>query len=257
MRTIISVITVCRNDIKGLQRTFESLQGQDCNDFEWRVIDGNSFDGTAEWLKKNHQLRGGWISQPDNGIYDAMNKGIQAAAGEYVVFMNSGDMFARPDVLSKLVQAIEREKVAPDFVFGDSLDVDERGKSYYRKARPASHIKVGMLTRHQAMLYRRELVVNERYPSNYNLSGDYALTASVLMKDGVKVLQVDFPICRFYLGGAHDVKRLDALREDFEIRRKILKKSYLFCVILLGVHWLHHYLRKLAPNLNRGLIYKS
>ena len=252
----ISVITVCRNDIKGLQQTFESIRAQDCNDFEWWVIDGNSSDGTVEWLRKNHQFKGGWISEPDNGIYDAMNKGIGAAAGEYLVFMNSGDMFAQPDVISKLVYRIGREKAPPDFVFGDSLDIAASGKSYYRKALPVSRIKVGMITRHQAMLYRRELVAHERYPSNYKLSGDYALTASVLMKDGVKVLQVDFPICRFSLGGAHDTQRIKALREDFEIRNKILKENYLLCSILFCVHWLHHYLRRLAPNLNKRFIYK-
>ena len=86
----ISIITVCRNDRKGLEKTLESIRAQDCADYEWRVIDGNSSDGTAEWLRENHTLEGGWISEPDNGIYDAMNKGIGAAVGEYVAFMNSG-----------------------------------------------------------------------------------------------------------------------------------------------------------------------
>lgn len=253
----ISIITVCRNDKKGLENTLASMRSQDRDSFEWWVIDGNSSDGTVEWLRKNHQLNGGWISEPDNGIYDAMNKGIGVAVGEYLVFMNSGDMFAQADVISKLVDRIAREKAPPDFVFGDSLDIADSGKSYYRKAIPASHIKAGMITRHQAMLYRRELVFNERYPSNFKLSGDYALTARVLMRDGVKVLQVDFPICRFYLGGAHDTKRLKALYEDYEIRREILKKNYLFCSALLGVHLIHHYLRKLAPNLDKRFIYRS
>jgi putative colanic acid biosynthesis glycosyltransferase len=252
----ISVITVCWNDIKGLQQTFQSLREQDSNDFEWRVIDGNSSDGTIEWLRKNHRLRGGWISEPDNGIYDAMNKGIGAAAGEYVLFMNSGDLFAGPDVISRLIRAIGREQAPPDFVFGDALDIDERGKPHYRKALNVSNIKYGMITRHQAMLYRRGLVVHEQYSSRFKLSGDYSLTASILMKDNVKVLQVDFPICRFYLGGAHDENRLTALREDFIIRHTILKQNYLVCAILFCVHWLHHYARKMAPNLNKRLVYK-
>jgi putative colanic acid biosynthesis glycosyltransferase len=254
---IISVITVCRNDRKGLENTIASMRSQDRDSFEWWVIDGNSSDGTVAWLRINHQFKGGWISEPDNGIYDAMNKGIGAAVGEYVLFMNSGDQFAEADVISRLVHAIGREEVLPDFVFGDSLDIEASGKSYYRKALPVSYIKVGMITRHQAMLYRRASVVHDRYPSNYKLSGDYALTASVLMKEGVKLLQVDFPICRFSLGGAHDKDRLKALREDFEIRSKILKENYLVCAILFCVHWLHHYVRKLAPNLDKRFIYRS
>jgi putative colanic acid biosynthesis glycosyltransferase WcaE len=173
------------------------------------------------------------------------------------VFMNSGDMFAQADVILKLVDRIGREKVPPDFVFGDSLDIEDSGKPHYRKALPVSRIKVGMITRHQAMLYRRDLVAHERYPSTYKLSGDYALTASVLMKDGVKVLQVDFPLCRFSLGGAHDTQRVKALLEDFEIRKEILKENYLVCWALLGVHLLHHYLRKLAPKLDKRFIYRS
>ena len=254
---IISVITVCRNDRKGLEKTFDNVRSQDRDSFEWWVIDGNSSDGTIEWLRNNHQLKGGWISEPDNGIYDAMNKGIGVAAGEYVVFMNSGDVFAQSDVIAKLVDRIGREKVPPDFVFGDSLDIADSGKSYYRKALPVSYIKAGMITRHQAMLYRRAPVVYDRYPSNYKLSGDYALTSSVLMKEEVKVLQVDFPICCFSLGGAHDTQRLKALREDFKIRHTILKENYVVCSILFCVHWLHHYVRKLVPNLNRRFIYKS
>jgi len=252
----ISVISVCRNDIEGLRQTFDSIQAQDCKDSEWWVIDGNSTDGTVEWLRTNHQLKGGWISEPDNGIYDAMNKGIGVASGEYLVFMNSGDMLAESDVISKLINRIGREKESPDFVYGDALDIATSGKSYYRKALPVSRIKFGMITRHQAMLYRRELAVNQRYPSNFKLSADYALTASILMEEGVKALQVDFPICRFYLGGAHDTQRLKALYEDFEIRRKILKQNHAKSLALFCVHWLHHYVRRLVPSLNRLLIYK-
>jgi putative colanic acid biosynthesis glycosyltransferase len=253
----ISIITVCRNDLKGLETTFESIKIQNCDDFEWWVVDGGSADGTVEWLGENHRLRGSWISEPDNGIYDAMNKGIGLAAGDYLLFMNSGDMFADPDVISKLVHTIEQEKTAPDFVYGDALDIAECGESYYRKALHISYIKLGMITRHQSMLYRRELVASERYPSSFKLSGDYALTASTLMRKGAKILQVKFPICRFAMGGTHDEHRLKALREDFRIRNEILEENYLACLLLFSVHWLHHYIRKLFPNMNKRFIYKN
>jgi len=253
--TKISVITVCRNDIKGLQQTFQSIASQDCDDFEWLVIDGDSSDGTVEWLEGNHRLKGSWISESDGGIYDAMNKGIGLATGEYLLFMNSGDLIAQPDVLSRLIQAIEREKEAPDFVYGDALDVEENGTHHYRKSRQVSHINVGMITRHQAMLYRREIIVTERYPSDFKLSGDYALTARTLMKEGIQILQVSFPICLFALGGAHDEHRLKALHEDFRIRKEILKESYLACLLLFGVHWLHYHIRNSVPELNKKLLY--
>lgn len=253
----ISIITVCRNDQKGLKKTLESIRFQDCDSFEWWVIDGKSTDGTVEWLKNNHNFAGGWITEPDNGIYDAMNKGIGFATGDYLLFMNSGDMFAGPDVISKLLKQLEGEKSAPDFVYGDSLDVEDNGNSYYRKALAVSYIKVGMITRHQSMLYRKESILHERYPLEFKLSGDYALTANLLMKNDIKVLKVNYPICLFSLGGRHDRQRLKALQEDFKIRKKFLRGNTAICVLLFCVHWLHHYIRILAPSLNRKVIYNA
>ncbi len=253
----ISIITVCRNDRKGLEDTSTSIRSQSGDDFEWWVIDGNSDDGTVGWLKENHNFPGGWISEPDNGIYDAMNKGIGLAAGEYLLFMNSGDLLAGPEVVSQLARRIEAQKAAPDFVYGDSLDRETSGRTNYRQALPVSYVKYGMPTRHQAMVYRRERLVHERYPPDFKLSGDYAVTASLLMKSSVRVLKVDFPICLFSLGGAHDTRRLEALREDFRIRHTILKANPVACVLLFCVHWLHHYLRMLAPSLNRKFIYTT
>lgn len=251
----ISIITVCQNDRVGLENTFESLQSQDSSSLDWWVIDGNSTDGTQNWLRKNHILDGGWISEEDNGIYDAMNKGIRLAYGDYLLFLNSGDKFAGPDVISNLIAQIEREKTAPDFIYGDSLDVAESGRSSYRKALPVSYIKIGMITRHQSMLYKRERILPGGYPSEFKLSADYALTANLLMKNEIVVLQVRFPICIFSLGGKHDILRLKALQEDFEIRKKILKENPLTCILLFCVHLLHHYIRKIFPHLNRRFIY--
>lgn len=253
----ISIITVCLNDLNGLKETFKSIQNQTSDKFEWCVIDGNSNDGTVPWLKEKHKFNGSWISEPDNDIYDAMNKGIVLAEGEYLLFINSGDMLAGIEVLSKLIKQIEGQKTAPDFVYGDSLDVYPKGRFFYRKALPASYINFGMIARHQSMLYRKKVVLHERYPSGFKFSGDYALTANLLMKDDLRILKVDFPICLFPLGGIHDTHRLKALIEDFNIRKKILKINQTKCVLLFCVHLLHHFARKIFPTLNRKLIYRS
>ena len=251
----ISIITVCRNDRNGLEKTFESIRCQDGDAFEWWVIDGNSVDGSVEWLRKKHTFGGGWISEPDNGIYDAMNKGIDLATGNYLLFLNSGDLFAGPDVIAKLRNHVEQVTVRPDFVYGDSLDVEEGGRSFYRKALPVSYIKAGMIARHQSMLYRKENVFHERYPSKFKLSGDYALTANLLMKNGVRVLKVNFPISLFSLGGMHNTLRIKALQEDFKIRKTILKENLVLCILLFCMHWLHHHIRVLIPSLNKRFIY--
>lgn len=251
----ITVVTICRNDLGGLQRTFESIRVQDCHDVEWWVVDGASTDGTVEWLEQNHAYAGGWISEADRGIYDAMNKGTERATGDYLVFMNSGDSFAAPDVISKLVQEINKGGESYDLIYGDALDMLENGRSYLRPAVSLSQILFSMPTRHQSMLFRRGCLEQIPYPEGYPLSGDYALTALLSKKDNLKVNRVDFPISLFMLGGIHTTRRLSALREDYAIRRNILKANPLTCSVFYCIHLAHHCFRHLFPSFNTKLVY--
>ena len=101
--SIFSIITVTRNNLPGLKRTHDSLKIQICHDFEWVVVDGASTDGTPDYLRTTGAI---WVSEPDSGLYDAMNKGLGNAVGDYIVFMNAGDLFAAPDVLDKIKSPI-------------------------------------------------------------------------------------------------------------------------------------------------------
>ena len=91
MAPLISIITVNFNDKIGLERTLESVFSQNFRNFEYLVIDGGSNDGSKELLEKNSEKINYWVSEPDKGIYNAMNKGISFAKGEYLIFLNSGD----------------------------------------------------------------------------------------------------------------------------------------------------------------------
>ena len=97
----ISIITVNYNDKKGLEKTINSVVNQSFTDIEFLVIDGNSSDGSKEIIEKYKSKINYWVSEPDLGIYNAMNKGIKAAKGEFIIFMNAGDSFFDDDVLSK------------------------------------------------------------------------------------------------------------------------------------------------------------
>ena len=99
-----SIITINFNNRNGLQRTIDSVVSQDCRDYEWIVIDGGSNDGSREIIEQNHSLFSYWVSEPDGGVYDAMNKGIRVAKGEYCLFLNSGDAFARAKVLGEVAK---------------------------------------------------------------------------------------------------------------------------------------------------------
>ncbi|MBP5219574.1 MAG: glycosyltransferase, partial [Bacteroidaceae bacterium] len=97
---IISVVTVTFNSLPLLKKTMQSVESQDYENIEYLIIDGASSDGTADYLEKYDWRNIKFVSEPDGGIYDAMNKGIRMASGDYCIFMNAGDCFASPTVVS-------------------------------------------------------------------------------------------------------------------------------------------------------------
>jgi glycosyltransferase involved in cell wall biosynthesis len=125
---LISVITINFNDRVGLERTFESVFNQTFQDFEYIVIDGGSNDGSKELIEENTEKISYWISEPDKGIYNAMNKGISAAKGDYLLFLNSGDKFYAEKSLSLGSKYLGEE----DIIYGD-LEVVNDEKSSIKK----------------------------------------------------------------------------------------------------------------------------
>ena len=110
--TKLSIITINFNNCDGLKKTINSVVNQTFRDFEWIVIDGGSTDGSRELIEHNSKHFSYWVSEPDNGVYQAMNKGIVKAKGEYVVFMNSGDCFADSNVLDDVSKELDCDIVA-------------------------------------------------------------------------------------------------------------------------------------------------
>ena len=118
---IVSVITINYNNADGLRRTIESIVCQTFHDYEFVVIDGGSIDGSVDVIKENASKIDYWVSEPDGGIYPAMNKGVKAAHGEYCIFMNSGDEFYSKDVIENVVkQGLREDIVCGDICFGES-----------------------------------------------------------------------------------------------------------------------------------------
>src|SRR3954468_20203867 len=115
--SLFSIVTVVLNDCEGLQRTHRSLNDKTCRDFDWIVVDGGSHDGTPEYLAANQRDSAWWRSAPDRGLYDAMNIGLSAAVGEYVIFLNAGDTLAEADTLKNLAMRVTQGD-RPDFMYG-------------------------------------------------------------------------------------------------------------------------------------------
>lgn len=167
----ISIITVNYNDQQGLSRTIESVLAQTWTDFEFLVIDGNSSDGSKEVISRYADKIDYWVSEPDSGVYNAMNKGIKAATGEFVIFMNSGDWFYDNEVLGKAIAMMHGDY---GIYYGDVIvkkPHSERLKTYPGQL-TFSYFYTGALC-HQACFIKRQLFYDHFfYNESYKIYSD-------------------------------------------------------------------------------------
>jgi putative colanic acid biosynthesis glycosyltransferase len=242
---MISVVTVVRNDLRGLQRTFQSLRTQSSRGYEWVVVDGASTDGTAEWLAAVRDTRLLYLSATDGGIYDAMNRGTAMASGDHVLFLNAGDELVGRNVLTEVALLLEP---ACDLAYGDAIEVAEDGRELFRPARPPAWIHRGMFTHHQAMLFRRSRLISCGYRTRFTLSADYDLVARWLA-EGAATQRLNLTIVRFHLGGRSDVGRRAGVREDSLIRREVLGLGAVEIRGLAAAHLVHLGVKRTIPRL--------
>lgn len=240
-----SIVTITKDNLSGLQETALSVSAQhsaEWSDYEWIVIDGNSQDQTETFLKTTNAH---WYNSPDDGLYDAMNKGISHSNGIYIIFMNAGDIFAAPSTLKDIQNQLSEN--LPDFIYGDALEENKNGEPYYKKSKPHTYIDKGMITHHQAMLYKRDCLKNLRFDLNYKLAADYDFTWRFLNKNP-KALYINKPICLFETGGLSQRNAKIARAEEFKIRQ-YHGVSYLKRLQIYGRQTLAHTLRCVAPSL--------
>lgn len=182
-RPLFSVITVTYNAIETLRPTLESVAAQSCRHYEHLIIDGASADGTVEMALKFRNPQKRVLSSPDKGVYDAMNKGLGEAEGDYVIFLNAGDAFHSPDTLQLIADAI-MENDYPGVVYGQTDLVDaERRRVGERHLRAPEELDLGsfaegMVVCHQAFVALRRLTGPFSY--KYRFSADYEWCIRVL-----------------------------------------------------------------------------
>lgn len=254
-KPIFSIITICLNDMEGLTRTRASIKEQTNLDFEWVVIDGASKDGTKAFLEKLSTSECHWISEPDNGLYDAMNKGIERAAGEYLIFLNSGDEFASSGVLEAVAKRIFQGNT-PSFIYGDSLERASATSLVYKPARNHSYLWYGMFTHHQAMFYNRKAVGSLRYSLLYPIGADYAFTAELILKS-VDVNYLQIPVCIFERGGLSEKNIRQGENDQFLIRRKVLRYPVVVCYLIRSMHAAIKTIKAIFPSLHHFVRYSK
>ena len=246
-------------DLPGLQATARSVLAQTDPAYEWIVIDGGSGNGTAQWLAEQTSPNIRWLSEPDKGTYDAMNKGLDRCRADYVVFLNGGDTFASERTLETVRHAIEGSPEAPDIIYGDSIDMDS-DRELYKRARRPGHLRFGMYASHQSMYFRRAHCPGLRYDLRFPVSADYAFIAAFTKGRPhaglARHLYVPHALCRFSMGGTHFVRRRKGIQEDYLIRREILDQPLALAAVLRTLHHLHHTVKLTLPSLSRALRYR-
>jgi glycosyltransferase involved in cell wall biosynthesis len=226
----ISIITINFNNISGLELTFKSLLSQTFTDFEYIIIDGGSTDGSPEFIKENEKYLSYWVSEPDNGIYNAMNKGLNQATGEYCLFLNSGDYLYKPDVLSRVYNEINNKQF--DIHIGDlvsnngTVDYINEFKTY-----PTLYYLYYYFVPHPSSFIRRSTLLElGGYNVNYKIISDKLFFIEAILNSKTFNL-LKFPTTFFELGGISTLtKNVDIQKTEFEnwlsIQHSFLKIEY-------------------------------
>lgn len=219
-RPLISVITVCRNAEAAVATTVRNVASQSFGDFEHILIDGASTDSTLDAARAQASPRLRILSEPDKGIYDAMNKGMRLAKGEYIIFMNAGDTFADSGSLRKYADAIEKHN--PDIIYGDTMLMDAGGKLIGpRHLSPpelltADSYRNGMLVCHQAFMARKSIA--PQFDTSYRFSADYLWSLQCIASTTPGKCVYLRSVVAHYLRGGETTRNLKAsLKERFRI----------------------------------------
>jgi putative colanic acid biosynthesis glycosyltransferase len=213
---VVSIVTVAYNAAATIEATIQSVISQTYGPVEHIIVDGGSSDGTAEIIRRYEQYLGSWVSEEDNGIYDAMNKGVAAARGEWVLFLNCGDTLAGRDVLAK---TFSRELPGIDIIFGNTLETTA-GK----RLRPPSHVDRGFFyfetLCHQSILARRKLFNRiGTFSPKYRIVADREWLLRAVDAQA-RFLYIDVDVCLWNPEGFSSANALLSRREVAEFQSK-------------------------------------
>lgn len=210
----VSIITVVYNGVKTIEQTILSVLEQSYKNIEYIIIDGLSTDGTQEIVRKYQDSIAYFVSEKDNGLYDAMNKGIQKATGEIVGIINSDDWYAK-DAIESIVNYFERYEA--DLVYGDVVFVDQNGRERPNIKKPIDHIWFQCVIQHPGIFVKRSIY--ERfgcYNTKYKIAADYDFMLR-LYSENVRFGYVDKVVSYFRLGGLSTVLKRRAEDEAYQV----------------------------------------
>ena len=230
-----SIITVTFNAGELFDKTISSVREQTYSDVEHIIIDGASTDGTAQKAAEYKLLCDNAnsrtvvvISEPDKGLYDAMNKGLRQATGEYVLFLNAGDVFPSADTLENIEATLGDGEELPAVLYGETDIVDTDGNFIrHRRLSAPKHLTWrsfmrGMLVCHQAFYARRDIAQQTFYNLSYRYSADVDWCIRIMKKAhtmGLPMRNVGFVVVNFLYGGISKQNHRNSLKERFAVMR--------------------------------------
>lgn len=224
----VTVVTAVLNDAGHIEQTILSVISQTDIEIEYIIVDGGSKDGTLELIGKYKDKISLLISEPDRGVYDAMNKGIKYSTGDFVYFLNSGDVLLNPSILSKI--KFEDVNVRNTIIYGNVV-VAYGNIEALEKPRPFFNSKMkfkGIGICHQSMFFPGELIRNEKYDLSYKIAADYDLVYR-LWRKGTEFLYRDITIAKYDWGkgiSSNPYKLLDVYRENARVCHQQLNPLY-------------------------------
>lgn len=234
-KTKFSIVTVCYNAVNEIEKTILSVLNQTYDDIEYIIIDGGSKDGTVDIIKKYSDRISYWISEPDRGIYDAMNKGIIVATGDYINFMNAGDSFCATDIITTIAKNLTPET---GVIFGDCFYVKEN--QYNKTYIPA--LDISKLPKkypfcHQSTFTKTSYIKKNLFDTSFKICADWNFFRNAYLVDKIKFVHISEPICNFDTSSGMSRDNINLLYEEkyrcLGIENSYLKKFKYECMRIM------------------------
>ena len=230
----LTVITINRNNASGLEKTMKSVLSQSYSDFEYVVVDGASTDNSVDIIQRfavqfGNRLK--WISEPDKGIYNAMNKGIRMASGDYLEFLNSGDCLVAEDVVSKMFTVLEK-KGSPSILYGNMLKNLSDGSILKDKCFAGQNITflgfyTGTLNHSPAYIRRSLFDKYGLYDENLKIVSDWKWYLQAIVLGGEKPVYTDLDVTLFDMNGISETNKALDKQERAAVLSEIIPSTIL------------------------------
>jgi glycosyltransferase involved in cell wall biosynthesis len=250
-RVTFSIVTVVKNAENLISATLDSVLAQSYKNYELILIDGDSDDATlqrAKELLSSSNIKSAVISEPDTGIYDAMNKGVKLSSGQYIIFINAGDFLYSNHTLGKIAKHIAQNP-SYDIFYGDSI---VKYKSFQKplKAGGLESIKFGMQFSHQSTIVNNELLKNFPFNLKFRIASDYDFLL-LLYRKNYRFFYMNFPVSITLSGGISDSRRFDTYKEYLNIvnMHEFSPIPSLYICLQIAINFLKYPIKKIIRSI--------